>query len=455
MKNINLYSLLLITIGVILQFLVYGSIEPLLVMSTMLFPVIIILYCSRFLKKYEFKAFLLSFSTNFIWTSITAIFRQRGNDVFQLKSDANAFFMHSKNINKELSVDELIRVTDGGGAVFIWKKFYSFFDSWNIALEPYIGIYINCIIVAITAVILIKIVKTIYGYDTRKMLLASYLYAFLGTLWIYGSLHLRDSYILLLMTILIWLIVRTLQKFSIIRILTLIAYSVAWIAFFKYLRIEYKYIPIAAIGIAFAASSFGAKNVISKSAIVLLVVCNLVFIAINYSQLTATLESDSDLEVAKQWDVGNSLGGKYVLNAPIPMRMTLGSFYVHAFPVPAWAGFTQLDSAYHFIKSTTAIYTLFVVPLALAGAMKAYRNRRQKFNAMVIFTAGFYLLFTISVVMTSLEGRHLGSFAAALIILAIYPDRRVPRERKSIKFWTVSWLSAVVITHIGYFILKM
>jgi hypothetical protein len=453
MNNLTLTSACILVIGLCIQFIAQEQAD--LVMVTLIFMLsgLLLIIATNKQCRYELNAYLLTFATNLFWTSIAAIYRVHLNDPHQLDadSDSSRFYALASNIKSSLPLDELRYISDGSGAIYIWRELYRATDYFGIKADAHIGISFNILLVALTAVLAIKIVKTIWGNDHYRLVKMTYLYSLCGIVWLYAANHLRDSFILFTTTLLFYLWIKFLV-FPKLKYAAMVAVvSIAWILNYKYMRIEYQYVPLTVASAGIVAWFLCTKNVLSKIALSGVLLIFGMLIMLNYGYMTSIKH---EVKVGKTWSSSSSsLGSKYVVNAPLPVRATVGTYYIHVFPIPFWAGF-QLSTAYHLFKSLNAVYMLFVVPMGIVGAIRAMSLNRNKRSPPLLFSLIFYFGFAMTVAITSLEGRHLGAFIVAFLILAIAPDFRTRHNRKRLANWTVSWIGIAALVHAAWFALK-
>lgn len=122
-------------------------------------------------------------------------------------------------------------------------------------------------------------------------------------------------------------------------------------------------------------------------------------------------------------------------------------------PIPIWSGF-QLSSAYAFFKACDAIFMYFLVPLIALGIIQFIRGRSGEHTPAVLFLllTVFGTLFAVAA--TSLESRHFGAFAVALLSLAVLADLRTPRARKQYQTLLIVMLVCVAAGHVLWGVLK-
>ncbi len=453
MMNVKIIAAIILFVGLVVQFIALGHIQPILIIFIYLISGVILIYLARSQGQFELDIYLLSFSTSLLSSGVAAFYRTHLKDPHQLKSDASLFYELSSDLQSNLSLDQLRYETDGGGAVYIWREVYRFMHYLDLGIGPYIGITFNVCLVALTGVISIKIVKAIWGNDKKRLRRFTYLYSFCGIFWLYASIHLRDSFILFSTTLLLYLWVKLLVLPKLRYVVVVGMVSVVWIVSYKYMRAEYQYIPVVMAAMGMGTWVLCSRNYISRTVFALTLLISLALLLLNYSYMSSLQE---DVKFGKTWGSENSLvslGEKYVVNTPLPVRAVIGTYYLHVYPIPFWGGF-QLTTIYHLLKSLNAIYLFIVMPMAIVGAINVVGLRRRTRSPPLMFALLVYVGFSMIVALTSLETRHLGGFTVALLVLAIEPDFSKYAEKKRLNNWRLVWLSIIAMVHLAWFAMK-
>lgn len=454
MGNVKLTAALIFIIGLMMQLAVLHQLEVLIVTSIFFLVGVLVIYITGLNGRCELDVYFLSFAMNLFWAGVASIYRIYLKDPQQLTSDSNDFYKLSSNLSPELTLDQLHSITDGGLAVYIWRGIYRFFYNMNFKLDAYIGISLNICLVALTGVVAMKIVKAIYGQDRYRLNRMTYLYSFCGIFWLYAAVHLRDSMILFSITVLIYFWIKLLVQRKIVYAILVFAVSVIWILSYKHLRAEFQYIPITIAAAGVLAWGLSARNAASRALIVTALMTFSALLFVNYNYIS---EFQEEVKFGKTWGSKNSttsLGERYVVNTPLPIRAIVGSYYLHVDPIPFWGGI-QLSTAYHLFKSLNVLYLIVVIPMGIVGGIKAITLIGSRKSAPVMFAMIVYLGFSIVVATTSLETRHLGVFFVAFLILAISPDFKNRSDKISLNNWRLAWISVIALVHVTWVVLKL
>jgi hypothetical protein len=189
------------------------------------------------------------------------------------------------------------------------------------------------------------------------------------------------------------------------------------------------------------------------------------FVASTYiSILSQDIQGTQDLEMnkyallsGKETNAENSLGLRFVVNQPLPIRMIVGSFTLMISPIPLWTNFEIGLRDYYWIRGYNGFYQVFVLPLVFLGGLITIRMFRvdQKQALPFMFLLMYLLINLMGVVATSLELRHVGQFFAAAVILAALPDIRNSITNNEWKKISSLLFMGILLVHLVWGVLKI
>jgi hypothetical protein len=410
-----------------------------------------------------FERYIFSrvFAIGFLMAGIAAFYANQLLDQSQLFfSDAGGFFADaSASERRDLSLLQLQALTEGGLAIKLWAAAYDFFAELGFARERYIGILVNVSAVALTGVVTLKMTRLIYGFDPSRFERLTLIFSLCGLFWLFASIHMRDSVLLLAVTVLTYLWLYFLKTPDMgFRLALVIAGNLLAATFLGFLRAEFVFVPIAMAMSATAALILGSKQR-KKFGIYLLGVVGIGVIgwsAMNFYDAIQELllrGSQEYSELATTQQDGYSLGMALIVNQPMPIRAALGSIYLLVFPIPFWTGF-QLQTAYALFKSFNVIFFYFFIPLLVLSFVKLWKDSAARSPA-ILFLAFVALGFTVAIACTSLETRHFGVFLPSMFVLAVLPDLRVSSVRINYLKFLMVVLGGVAFVHLAWGILKL
>lgn len=451
---------LIFVVGGLLNTYSYGSLAPLAVIFIFYAAAYVPLRLTAFGGVPELRMFNRVFSVGFFAAGIAAIYANQLEDSLQLFSDAGSFFDLATGNLSQISLLELRIVHEGSLGIVIWSTVYDFFATLGFERERHIGIAVNIMAVALSGVVGIKMVRGIYGNDSYRFQRMIVLVSACGLFWLFASVHLRDSIVLLAITLLAYGWQYFLARPDIgWRLALVITLSVLSVLYFGYLRREFMFVPVAMSIAVVAALYFGAglgRRRLVVYTLMILGAAAVVILTINFSDAILLALDQNNLgygEKAALSHDSSSLGMSLIVNQSIPVRLILGSLYLFVFPIPFWSGF-QLESAYELFKSVNVVFFYFVIPLlymALRGMVRDRRSRHPTLLFMVFLSLGM----TMAVAATSLETRHFGAFLVPLFVFATIPDLRLEGERKRYMVYLTLFLSGVVVVHMAWAAVKI
>lgn len=351
------------------------------------------------------------------------------DDPFQLDSDAFGFFQLASDPNAGLGAAELRELTDGFGAVVLWRWVYDLADAIGIGRQRFVGIGFNTLVVAATAAPALHACRLAYGADTRREARLVLALSGCGLLWIFAAIHLRDAIIFFTASLLTLAWLHYLRRGGWIAALALLVWLTAITGAFAVLRTEFVVVPLVASGIGLAAIVLApaAASGRARRTVAWLLLLGGAVVAVLYA--LPLLESLDDRAGTYREFVGNetsasSLGAQLVVNQPPLVRLFVGSAYLLLFPIPVWAGLIG-DSALHTFKALNALFFYALLPLLLLAVHDLVRHPRLR-TPQTLFVLALAAVMLAATALTSLESRHFGAFLLPVFLLALAADPSSP-----------------------------
>lgn len=459
--KISQINLLFFSFGALINAASYLSLAP--VFAALIFFVFsqILLLLTPIGGVAERRIFNRVFAVGFLMAGIAAFYANQLHDALQLFSDAAGFFeMASTYSQSGLSLLELQVLHEGALAIVLWSEVYDFFSALGFPRERYIGISVNVTVVAFTGVVALKISRLVFGNDSLRFKILTSLFSCCGLFWLFAGIHMRDSIVLLSITLLTYGWLHFLSKPDLgFRLLQILALSLLCGLLIGFLRAEFVFVPIAMAFAATAALMFGRKNRRGRLIPYVLVLIGLVIsmglLAIYGDAIGLALLGGGEKysKLATEQASADSLGMALIVNQVMPIRLLLGSVYLFVFPIPFWIGF-QLESVYALFKSLNVIFFYFVLPLLILSLIKIWRNKEERTPA-IMFLLFLSLGFTLAIAGTSLETRHFGAFLVPIFLLVLVPDFRLAKIRNNYKQLMQVVLIGVGLVHLTWVIIKL
>ncbi len=365
-------------------------------------------------------------------------------------------------------------------AVLVWQSFYRICLACGLNFGPWIGVLLNAFTVGCVGALTVRMARELVehgiapnppdGHSGRaqaasidaRLRRAGTLCAACGMFWLFGALFLRDAFTLLVNTVVLWTLVRAVQKMSAIRLLVaLVTVAVgAWVV----LGLRPASAPLFALFALLALVTWfwycrpGLGRLLAVGILAVGLVLLYAHLLAGVQSVTGTVAAVAETyeRVGTGATTEGSLGMALIVQQPLPVRLLLGSFSLIVNPIPLWAGLRPGMVDYIYLKAWHGIYLVAIVPLAITGIREVLRaaRRHEPHAAAPLFLTLYALGALGAVAATSLETRHLGQFLPAMILLAVLPDLEDPARRGELRLTGGVWFGLVAVAHVGWAVLK-
>ena len=447
-----LRSIILFSLGALLQTVAYRDLAPILVGVTYLLTGILALTMLR-ARRYEKYVYVIIFCSCFLAAGVAAVYAQQLNDLGQLESDAGGFFeLASSSQSNTANIDDLTELTVGAGAVVVWQLVYKLFSFIGFPKDAYIGISLNSAVVALSGVAGARATALVFNGDMVRTNRFVMLFCFCGLFWIFGAIHLRDAAVFFVITLLVLLWVKYLVSPAIGEFASVIVFTLAAIWALWFLRQQFISIPILIAIAGLAMRMLSGKGYALVTALVGITLAAL-FLAFFTEPIDEYFESISrGIEYyEEEFDVGG-LSKAVIINLPAVFRIPMGSLYLFIYPIPVWNGF-QFDSAYNLFKSFNAIFMYGLIPLLVLAARRLVSDWKLQSPA-IAFLSVLALGFPPLVAATSLETRHFGALMVPILIVANIPDLAERSELLAYRRLLIAFLLLMGAVHVFWAVVK-
>lgn len=449
----------LLAIGSFLTILSYESIEPAILSLIFLLSG----YCliSIFSTKTDIQRsfYLTLFCMYWLMVGVSSIYVVFFDDYSQLRSDAATFFELSTADSIGLDIEDISRLTEGSGAVYVWRLVYDFFSLIGFEKERYVGLLINILAVSFSGIITLRMLVDMFGNDIFRIKILKLMFLFCGLFWLFVGIHVRDAVVLLAITSLSFYWLRYVITMRQVDLVKLVLANILSSIFFIYLRQEFTFVPLA-MGFSGIFSIILFSKGETQRMFLALVVAFLGLIIFGSLFLTnselfmSKLTRGHDLysDLALESSSSSSLGMSLVVNQPLPIRLVVGCVYLFVFPIPFWAGLLD-DSVYQVFKSLNALFFYFITPLFAISIHSIVTNKslRTDVNMFLLLT---FTGFTLAIAATSLETRHFGAFLPLMFLVCLIPDLSNRALRKQYQFLSCCFIGGMLFIHLIWFVLR-
>ena len=435
MRDFDVIGMLALLLGSAVVSYCYASLEPVILFVGA--SIVGVLFLRIVLKdsRDERSMFFLMFSVGCLMTGVSEIYSVKLGDELQLYSDPGFFHDLSSSGSKGLAIGDIARFTEASLYVVAWRTVYELVEVLGMQGESYVGKMVNAVFVSLSGVIAIRCVRYMYPGDIGRIRQTTRLFALCGMFWLYCGIHVRDAGVLFLIIIIYWCWIRFLCNSSFENQVYL-GCSFLTIIPFSYLRHEFAFVPVAS-GVAGIAALISGRSKQGRNEFVVCFAGLVLAIGLGFSfyglgdKMSSIVrgENQSYSEHSENTNRDGSLGVKYIVNAPLPVRAIAGSIYILVSPIPVIKGL-QLESCYHLFKTANGIYMYFLLGCVIFNISSIIKQRSLRSSAVMFLlysTIGFVML----VALTSMENRHSGCFLPGAILLSQAVDMGSVRNRRS------------------------
>lgn len=404
-------------LGILGSCVLLNSVLPFYLMLFYLILGNILLLSFNKLKSDEIKIFNISFSLGIFFLFISFFFLIILNDDNQYDNDALNFFNLSTKF-KEFDLLTLRIFTEGSIAVVTWRYIYDFFYFFGFQKEFYVGIFFNVFLFSISSIFVLKISKLVNKMNEIKINKLIFYYSFSGLILLFATSHIRDIFIFFFFYLMIYYFLIIKKKHNIFFLPFSIFISIFFGLIFFYLRTEYFALPILVLFSFLMEKNIlifiNSQNKIFPILKILFVVLLGLIVIINTQIFDFLVSGYNGYMLAnndkQSLNDSQSLATILIVNQPIIIRYLFGSVYFIFSPIPFWLGLFS-GSYFLFLKSFHVIMMYILVPVFYLQLRTKDFYSTNRLGLLIIFFVGYS-----SIILTSLELRHLGTFIGLLFI---------------------------------------
>jgi len=368
-------------------------------------------------------------------------------------SDGGTFLLAIES--GQTSFHDIQRIVDTPLAVAIWQAAYRGVAAAGLPTGPWLPVLINSFCVGWSALLTVKIAREVWGDDAQRLHRVGTLCAACGVMWLFGALLLRDCFTLAITNLCLWSYSRLVARGQLSSVYLTAAVTVLSMLCLRYLRPESSYGIMLFGAVAAALWVWHRQTGLGRIAVVLLVgmlglsaLAYLKELVVEASELSARMRefySEGSIEGVS----GQSLGVRFVVNQPLPIRVVAGSLTLLVYPIPLWRSFQLEASAYEWIKNCHGLFMLLSVPAMATGCFIAFadylKGRPERIAACYLAIVALLALALVAV--TSLETRHHGQFIAPALVTAAVPGDTLG-ERRLLGRISLLWFGGVYAIHL-------
>jgi len=456
-------GMIALTTGCLLLSIVNAQFGPVVLALAFLLAGVVILKLPGLGGLYVLRAFVLSFCICVLIAGLCQVYAYVIFGELQTTPDTRVLYPLAAEGLGPQTMGELMKAgITYPLAAKAWQALYSVCRVVRLGSGPWIGVIMNCFIVGMSASITVRAGRYVFGPDDRRLRRIGTMFALCGSFWLFGALFLRDCFALIINVIALWAFVRMLSLPSAKNLLILIgAVLLAALAMYY---IRQKTIPLFILLAFLGAVSWSRRRRAGIMGLVLpmLAVLAVILLYPLISSFAGTTVKTVLYEAGK-YGAGEvatletkSLGARYVLAQPLPIRVVVGSLSMLIYPVPIWVNFNLHMREYHWLKGFNGLFIMWIMPAAFVGLASAFKWAFQGGRNVPPFCfLTLYMIFGLaSVAATSLETRHAALVFPVILLLAAIPDRTEPGTRSRIRNTAVVWFGLIGAGHIVWAVQK-
>lgn len=457
-----LWCLILVLAGSALLCVANESLDPFFV--AVLFLLIGAPFVALFsgARIYELRAFLLTYGVCVLVTGMAQYYSSVVFGELQSFKDAIRYLAFVPEGPPYWTKEQLLGQLDAVYAILAWQRVYTFVMDLGLQYGLYIGVLFNSLLVGFSAAVTVRAARELFGDDAWRLRRVGTLFSLCGIFWLFGAILVRDCFTLFLNTLVFWVLVRWLvsPKFKNL----LLAAVVTGLSSYAMWYMRPRSVVLFGIFVCLALFCWYWRTAMNPTRIVatMLIPIVLLFAFVYLQQfglLTAgfaSREMASYEDISEQGASGDSLGLALVNRQPLPIRIVLGSGRMMVDPIPIWAYLEPGVDEYHLLKTYNGVFSMILMPLVFVGFMMTMWEARKFTQGLSPrFFVGAYSLMTLfAVAAISLETRHLGQFAPAVLILAAIPDTREESDRKHVQSTAALWFAVVFLAYVAWAVMK-
>ncbi len=438
-------------------------------------------------RRHELRFFLLTYAICIFWGGLSQIYSlfQEGNPTGFV--DAVTYFGRILDSPPYYTWDEMMSLPHPDGArlgtnaplaVWIWQRIYNFYLALGCSFGSHIGVTFNAMVVGLSAAVTVATARILFCGDPCRMNRVGWTFSLMGLFWLYGSLHLRDCFALLLNTIVLYSLIRALScKRTSATLLGLVLVCLSSIAIYFIRDKSAVLFGIFAV-IAGGCWYWRERMTPAKTLATLLVPIFLLVGFVRILDYLTLVKGFADERRASYEEFGEvqhderSLGMALVVKQPLPIRCVLGLGVLLVNPIPLWGLLRSRVDPYNLFMTWNGICMLFLVPWIVTGVWFVLRshakNKLLAINGLILpienkhdsalallFLKVYILLTAIAFTTTTLAIRHYGQFLPGLLLVMAIPDRESRDVQRSVHTLKVVWFGLVVSVHLAWLTMKL
>lgn len=344
------------------------------------------------------------------------LFRLDGSDFMQFESDAGVFFESASSGLLDVEPNILYFLThENLLPMAIWNFIYSSLKLISINPDPIYGIIANTCTMVLSNFLIVRYSRNVLGTSGRQSLLQANLLGGFGVFLMFGGIHLRDCFAVLLMTVSAIFFNRGIvdkQGLSKRLMMLLVLMVVGFLT-----RTEM--VVIALLGFTSQIFLNAKKSFFDAFQFIFPLLLAIIMYGAIFNIVSEQYQAYMALSKAESGS--SSLAYSALYEAPLLISTILSAFLVLFIKFPFFAGI--FSDSYAFFLSIGAFQMIFFIPYFFYKVVQVIASTgelRDRYLHFVLIIFGLLL----AVSLTSMQARHF-FVAYPLMVLVAVPNNKI------------------------------
>lgn len=355
------------------------------------------------------------------------IFRSDGIDFMQYESDAWYFYDVASSSKFDFESSVIYFLThENLLPIFIYDLLYSTLSKFSITLDPIYGIMVNSVVMIFINYWTVGFSSKVLNTNRKQSLIQANLLGSFGISLLFGGIHLRGCWAMLLVVISVGYFHKGLyRKVSVIKNLFVLL-SLMVIGYL--IRTEMMIIPL----LAYCATIFvNRRKNIGNGVVFYAVLILASYAVIQYYQLIV-YQYDKYLELTESNVRDSSIAFSLIYDQPIVVATFFSSILIAFIKFPFYSG--MFRDSYSFFMAIASLQMIFFIPYFLkntVGVIHSCSKLRPSYVYFLVVILGML----IAISLTSHQARHF-FVVYPLMVLVVVPYQEVLLGLRKQKLYT-------------------
>ncbi len=343
--------------------------------------------------------------------------------------------------------------TNSEMAIWIWQFLYEGAGRLGLGDGPWIGVTFNCFMITLSITLILATVELVRsGLEQVRDITPWLIFGFL--FWEAATIHVRDAYTILGSAVVLFFSAFLIERPSLTRLIVGISSTAVVAGLIFYVREESGFMLGLLAFWGLSCGVFFSKWESSSARSVALFVLVLVGViavggAVAGRELFLLRSDELIQDNITNADAG-SLGTRFIMQASLPVRITVGTFFMFVHPIPLWGYIGPWFDEITWIESLGGFTMLATAPYLVDALWTPTPNRRMAVHKLYASVASG--LGILSIVMSNMGVRHILQFLPFLLVVMAFSNPLAHQGRRRM-LWQL-WLGVIALVHVAWAVLK-